>query len=152
MRSHLIEKNESGGYPIAPVPFTAVKVTGYFREQRLKASREVTIPLAFGKCEETGRYGNFVRAAHPNVEYKVEGYSFDDTDVYKTIEGASEESSHNSPFMFFCKTGVFSVCLHLHENNFIKTGYDIKGEIHEPLHRFWFQETVRYRGKQGFAD
>ena len=77
------------GYPIDPVPFTSVKVTDNFWGQRLQASREVTIPLAFSKCEETRRYENFVKAAHPNDTYKVEGFSFDDTDVYKTIEGAS---------------------------------------------------------------
>ncbi len=77
------------GYPIAPVPFTSVKVTDNFWGQRLKASREVTIPLAFSKCEETGRYKNFINAAHPSDTVKVGGYSFDDTDVYKTIEGAS---------------------------------------------------------------
>ena len=77
------------GYPIDPVPFTTVKVTDNFWGQRLQASREVTIPLAFSKCEETGRYENFVKAAHPSDTYKVEGFSFDDTDVYKTIEGAS---------------------------------------------------------------
>jgi len=80
---------KSAGYPITPVPFTSVKVTDTFWGQRLKASREVTIPLAFSKCEETGRYQNFVKAAHPSESYKVEGFSFDDTDVYKTIEGAS---------------------------------------------------------------
>jgi Uncharacterized protein conserved in bacteria len=80
---------QSGGYPITPVPFTSVKVTDSFWGQRLKASREVTIPLAFKKCEETGRYENFVKAAHPSESNKVEGFSFDDTDVYKTIEGAS---------------------------------------------------------------
>lgn len=78
-----------GGYPITPVPFTAVKVTDSFWGQRLKASREVTIPLAFSKCEETGRYENFIKAAHPSDSYKEEGFTFDDTDVYKTIEGAS---------------------------------------------------------------
>lgn len=82
-------QTHDGGYPITPVPFTSVKVTDSFWGQRLKASREVTIPLAFSKCEETGRYENFVKAAHPNSDYKVEGFSFDDTDVYKTIEGAS---------------------------------------------------------------
>lgn len=77
------------GYPINPVPFTSVKVTDDFWGQRLKASREVTIPLAFSKCEETGRYENFVKAAHPSDTITVGGLSFDDTDVYKTIEGAS---------------------------------------------------------------
>ena len=82
-------KNNSHGYPIDPVPFTSVKVTDNFWGQRLKASREVTIPLAFSKCEETGRYENFVKAAHPSDTITVGGLSFDDTDVYKTIEGAS---------------------------------------------------------------
>ena len=80
---------QSGGYPITPVSFTAVKVTDAFWGQRLRASREVTIPLAFSKCEETGRYKNFVMAAHPSETNKVSGFPFDDTDVYKTIEGAS---------------------------------------------------------------
>ena len=78
-------KNQSHGYPIDPVPFTSVKVTDSFWGQRLNASREVTIPLAFSKCEETGRYTNFVNAAHPSDTIKVGGLAFDDTDVYKTI-------------------------------------------------------------------
>ena len=86
---------QSSGYPIDPVPFTKVKVAeDSFWGQRLKSSREVTIPLAFSKCEETGRYENFVKAAKQmhspvNLGYEVGGFSFDDTDVYKTIEGAS---------------------------------------------------------------
>lgn len=88
--------NLSTGYPITPVPFTKVKVTDKaFWGQRLEASRNVTIPLAFSKCEETGRYKNFEDAAKhlkdSSVEYpdKSWTYSFDDTDPYKTIEGAS---------------------------------------------------------------
>lgn len=77
------------GYPITPVPFTATHVTGGFWKQRLDACRDVTVPLAFSKCEETGRYDNFVKAQHPCDTFKVGGFSFDDTDVYKTIEGAS---------------------------------------------------------------
>ena len=84
------------GYPITPVPFTSVKVTpGTFWGQRLEASRKVTIPLAFSKCESEGRYKNFENAAahlaDPSKTFKVNGvgYSFDDTDPYKTIEGAS---------------------------------------------------------------
>ena len=82
------------GYPITPVPFTSVKVApGTFWGQRLEASRKVTIPLAFSKCEETGRYTNFSNAAahlkDPSKVFKVGGLAFDDTDPYKTIEGAS---------------------------------------------------------------
>ena len=80
---------DSGVYPISQVSFTDVQVTDSFWGERLRASREVTIPLAFSKCEETGRYDNFVRAVHPDSTYRVGGFPFDDTDVYKTIEGAS---------------------------------------------------------------
>ncbi len=83
------EKKLTHGYPIDPVPFTSVTVDDAFWGQRLQASRDVTIPLAFSKCEETGRYDNFVKAANPSDDYEVGGFSFDDTDVYKTIEGAS---------------------------------------------------------------
>ena len=83
------ESAPQAGYPIGQVPFTDVKVSDAFWGQRLQASREVTIPLAFSKCEETGRYENFVRATKPDSTYHVGGFPFDDTDVYKTIEGAS---------------------------------------------------------------
>ena len=88
------KKQQASGYPISPVPFTSVKVTpGTFWGLRLEASRKVTIPLAFSKCEETGRYTNFSNAAQhmkdPSKVFDVKGYSFDDTDPYKTIEGAS---------------------------------------------------------------
>ncbi|WNH11880.1 glycoside hydrolase family 127 protein [Thalassobellus suaedae] len=85
----IAQETTNTGYPITPVPFTSVQVTDAFWGQRIKASRETTIPLAFVKCEETGRYENFIMAAHPSENNKVEGFTFDDTDVYKTIEGAS---------------------------------------------------------------
>ena len=93
---HLSFSVAQQGYPISPVPFTAVKVTpGTFWGQRLEASRNVTIPLAFSKCESEGRYKNFDNAAahlkDPSKVFKVNGvgYSFDDTDPYKTLEGAA---------------------------------------------------------------
>ncbi len=88
------KKEQDHNYPYTPVAFTSVEVSDAFWGQRLKASREVTIPLAFRKCEETGRYRNFDEAAQQmhsseNLGFRVAGLPFDDTDVYKTIEGAS---------------------------------------------------------------
>ena len=48
----------SAGYPVTPVPFTSVKVSGSFWGSRLDAGRNVTIPLAFRKCEENERYNS----------------------------------------------------------------------------------------------
>lgn len=90
------QEKQHGGYPITPTPFTSVKVDSHsFWGQRLEASRKITIPLAFSKCESEGRYTNFSNAAeHLKDTNKVfhihgRGFSFDDTDPYKTIEGAS---------------------------------------------------------------
>ena len=75
-------------YPIAPVPFTAVRLTDAFWAPRIETNRTVTIPAIFRKCEETGRIDNFAIAGGlMKGEYKGERYN--DTDVYKTIEGAS---------------------------------------------------------------
>ena len=81
-------------YPVKPVPFTAVHVTDSFWAPRIETNRKVTIPFAFKKDEETGRVDNFIRAAkalhgEPFENHKPPGYPFDDTDVYKVIEGAS---------------------------------------------------------------
>lgn len=86
---HIGATTTVNGYPFEPVPFTSVKITDSFWGERLRVSRDTTIPLAFRKCEESGRYENFVKAANPSENYKVGGFPFDDTDVYKTIEGAS---------------------------------------------------------------
>ena len=90
-------------YPVKPVPFTAVHVTDGFWAPRIEINRTVTIPFAFQKDEETGRVDNFIRAAEslsgqPPENRKPPGYPFDDTDVYKVIEGASYSLSvHPDP-------------------------------------------------------
>ena len=96
LTGHAQQRQPQAGYPINPVAFTSVKVApGTFWGQRIEAARNVTVPLAFSKCEETGRYKNFEHAAEhlkdPSKVFKVNGvgFSFDDTDPYKTIEGAS---------------------------------------------------------------
>ncbi len=81
-------------YPAKPVPFTQVHVNDVFWAPRIEINRTVTIPFAFQKDEETGRLDNFIRAAkalrgEPFDNHKPPGYPFDDTDVYKVIEGAS---------------------------------------------------------------
>ena len=81
-------------YPVQPVPFTAVHLTDQFWAPKIEINRTVTIPFAFQQCERTGRVDLFDRAAtvlrgQPLENRKPPGYPFDDTDVYKVIEGAS---------------------------------------------------------------
>jgi DUF1680 family protein len=84
----------SRDYPVQPVPFTAVHLNDGFWAPRIEVNRTETIPFAFQQCELTGRVNHFIRAAkalrgEPLEDTKPPGYPFDDTDVYKVIEGAS---------------------------------------------------------------
>jgi len=75
-------------YPIQPVPFTSVKLSDQFWTSRIEINRTVTIPASFKRCDSTGRIKNFVMAAEHRGKFCTV-YPFDDTDIYKTIEGAS---------------------------------------------------------------
>lgn len=75
-------------YPIQAVPFTQVKLTDNFWLPRIKTNHTVTIPASFERCEATGRVRNFEMAAAKSGAFCTV-YPFDDTDIYKTIEGAS---------------------------------------------------------------
>lgn len=93
----------SRDYPVQPVPFTAVHLDDVFWAPRIETNRVETIPFAFKQCELSGRVNNFIRAAkvlrgEPLENTKPPGYPFDDTDVYKVIEGASYSLSvHADP-------------------------------------------------------
>ena len=75
-------------YPIQAVPFTSVKLSDNFWLPRIKINHTVTIPASFERCESTGRVKNFEMAAEKSGKFCTI-YPFDDTDIYKTIEGAS---------------------------------------------------------------
>src|SRR5476651_795722 len=75
-------------YPIQPVAFTRVKLDDKFWLPRIETNRTVTIPASFARCENTGRVKNFEMAAARKGSFCTK-FPFDDTDIYKTIEGAS---------------------------------------------------------------
>ncbi|MBN2610579.1 MAG: glycoside hydrolase family 127 protein [Bacteroidales bacterium] len=76
-------------YPIRPVPFTKVQVTDDFWAPRIRLNHDVTIPIALKHCYTTGRVDNFMIAGKLKPGKFCTEYPFDDTDVYKIIEGAS---------------------------------------------------------------
>ncbi len=86
-------------YPFQPVPFTAVRTTGGFWQQKQEINRRVTVPFALQQCEESGRLKNFDLAAEVmrrraagEKDFQIQPptiYPFDDTDAYKAIEGAA---------------------------------------------------------------
>ncbi|MEO5976798.1 MAG: glycoside hydrolase family 127 protein [Chryseolinea sp.] len=80
--------SQNNDYSIQAVPFTQVKLNDSFWLPRIKTNHTVTIPASFERCESTGRVRNFEMAAARSGAFCTV-YPFDDTDIYKTIEGAS---------------------------------------------------------------
>ena len=75
--------------PIQEVPFTQVHIEDQFWSPRIETNRTVSIPSAFKECEKNGRFDNFALAASMIQGEHQGDFSFDDTDPYKVIEGAS---------------------------------------------------------------
>lgn len=86
-------------YPVQPVPFTDVRLTGGVLAQRQATNTAVTMPFALAQCESSKRMTNFDLAAdtmrrraagETNFQHKPPTqYPFDDSDVFKAIEGAA---------------------------------------------------------------
>lgn len=75
-------------YQIQGIPFNEVVINDQFWFPKIETARTITIPALFAKCEETGRFANFEKAASRKGNFGTE-FPFDDTDIYKIIEGAS---------------------------------------------------------------
>lgn len=74
---------------IQEVPFTQVHISDGFWAPRIETNRTVSIPSAFHQCEINGRFDNFAIAGGLKKGVHRGDFSFDDTDPYKVIEGAS---------------------------------------------------------------
>lgn len=87
--SNKINKSDENGYLITPVNIKNVRLTDAFWLPIIKRVQEKTIDYAIKKCEEEGRFDNFLIAGG-HLEGTVKGQMpFDDSDVCKIIEGAS---------------------------------------------------------------
>ncbi len=73
---------------LTAVPFTDVKFTDKFWLPRMEVNRTVTLPQCFHQCEITNRIRNF-EIAGGLAEGKFDGIFFNDSDVYKVVEGAA---------------------------------------------------------------
>ena len=76
-------------YPISAVEINKVELTDNFWLPKIKTVQNTTIKFGFDKCEEEGRLENFLIAGGKMTGKTRGKMPFDDTDVYKLIEGAS---------------------------------------------------------------
>ena len=75
-------------YPIKSADMTNVAIVAGFWLPRFETNRVVTVKADFDKSEETGRLANF-REAAKRAKGTFKGCPFDDSDVFKIIEGAA---------------------------------------------------------------
>ncbi|NQT87985.1 glycoside hydrolase family 127 protein, partial [bacterium] len=70
------------------VPIGDVTINDAFWTPRIDTCRRVTLPYCFRICGKTGRIRNFWKAAG-RMDGKFEGIWFNDSDVYKVLDGAA---------------------------------------------------------------
>ncbi len=90
---------------VSAVPFRNVAVTGGIWRQRMDVNRTVSLPHVWGRCEystkangdDSKRLDNFRKAAG-EIDGEFTGTYFNDSDVYKIIEGtANSLQNHPDP-------------------------------------------------------
>ncbi len=134
---------KAADYPIQPVPFTEVKLTDEFWAPRIKKNASVTIPIAFGYCESTGRVRNFEIAGGLDTGRFQTIYPFDDSDVFKIIEGASYslQTFPDAKLDNYLDTLIYKIGLAQEDDGYLYTNRTI-AEMHggKGLHQ-WASEN-----------
>src|ERR1700712_3461513 len=117
-------------YPVHAVPFTQVKLSDKFWLPKIETNRTVTIPASFERCENTGRVKNFTMAAERKGKFCTT-FPFDDTDIYKTIEGASYSLAvHPDPVLSAYIDSLIGIIGRAQESD----GYLYTARTIDPLH------------------
>ena len=116
-----------GEYPIKAVPFSDVKSGKSFWQMRIETNRVATIPHLLKKCEDTGRINNY-RVTIGVVTGEFRGIYFNDSDLYKVIEGIGY-SLNNAPdagLEKFTDTIIRLISLSQQTNGYLNTFHVIK--------------------------
>lgn len=128
------EQPEEKEYPIKPVPFTSVKMTDDFWAPRIRKNHEVTIPIAFEQSEKTGRIKNFQIAGGLEEGEFCSIYPFDDSDVFKIIEGASYslQTTPDPELEAYLDTLIYDIGLAQEDDGYLYTIRTIMGDDSHP--------------------
>jgi DUF1680 family protein len=128
------EQSEEKEYPIQPVPFTSVKMTDDFWAPRIRKNHEVTIPIALEQSEKTGRIKNFKIAGGLEEGEFCSIYPFDDSDVFKIIEGASYslQTTPDPELEAYLDTLIYYIGLAQEDDGYLYTIRTIMGDDSHP--------------------
>jgi hypothetical protein len=112
---------------LSAVPFTEVKVRDDFWAPRIRTNREKSLPHTFQWCEKTGRLSNFAKAGKL-MEGEFEGIYFNDSDVYKVLEGAAYSlADHPDPVLEKMVDDVIAkIAAAQQENGYLNSYYTLK--------------------------
>jgi len=162
-------------YPIQPVSFNHVKVNDQFWAPRIQKNADITIPIAFQQSEETGRIKNFKVAGGIEEGGFCSIYPFDDSDVYKIMEGAAYSLQNNpdADLEAYLDSLIYYIGLAQEEDGYLYTNRTILGDsahpwagdqrwelVHEHSHELYnlghmFEAAVAHyqsTGKRNFLD
>ena len=124
------ERAMDGQYPIQPVPFTSVRMTDNFWAPRIRINHELTIPIAIEQSTITGRIKNFEIAGGLDTGKFASIYPFDDSDVFKIIEGASYSLQTNPDpgLEAYLDTLIWKIGLAQEDDGYLYTYRTIMGD------------------------
>lgn len=119
---------KSRDYPITPVDFTHVQLHEGFWKDWVEIVHDATIPFAFQKCEETGRINNFIFAAGIQEGRYQGGFGFNDSDLYKIMEGAAYAlmMEDDPELAAYLDTMVYYVSRAQEEDGYLYTPWTLK--------------------------
>ncbi|MDB5279420.1 MAG: hypBA1 3 [Ferruginibacter sp.] len=133
-------------YPIQPVPFTHVNVNDNFWKPKMQVNADITIPYILKMCKEHGRIDNFLAAAGKRENKVCSEFPFDDTDVYKWIEGASYalQVSPNKKLSLYLDTLIAIIGAAQEKDGYLYTFRTIKPAVlHEWLgEKRWQNDSI----------
>lgn len=113
---------------IEPVPFSQVNINDAFWKPRIEKVQTATLPVCMDYTEnKTGRIRNFEKAALKQGQH--EGIYFDDSDVYKVIEGIAYTLKTNRDAALERKADewIDKIAAAQQPDGYLNTYYTLKG-------------------------
>jgi DUF1680 family protein len=122
-----VTKDIHPDYPISTVDFRNVKINDNFWLPKITTIQDSTIKFAIEKCEAEGRMENFLIAGKLKSGKAKGQMPFDDTDLYKIIEGASNTliSSPNKALEAYLDSLISIVKIGQEPDGYITTWFTI---------------------------
>ncbi|MCB9208676.1 MAG: glycoside hydrolase family 127 protein [Ignavibacteriales bacterium] len=117
-------------YPIKAVEIDKVKINDAFWLPKIKLIQNKTINYSFNKCKVEGRMDNFLIAGGKLSGSTKGKMPFDDTDLYKIIEGASYSliSSPNPKLDAYIDSIISVIKVGQEEDGYLTTWFTIDRE------------------------